>query len=561
MIDRDLIWRLAAENRLKYGEASTKSVLGKVLASKPEYKSRIREVISVVEEVVREVNNEDLDRLRELIGDIGKRRKRSTEEFNIPELPNAVEGKVYTRFAPNPDFVLHLGSLRPLIYSYEYARRYRGRFYVRFEDTDPKTKRPEPEFYEGIRRDIEWLGIKPDKYVYQSDRLELYYQVARCLIRRGLAYVCLCTREEFKRYVSRGAACPHREHDVTVNEELFERILSGVYGEGEAVYRVKTDLNHPNPSVRDWAGLRIIDTSRYPHPRKGDKYIVWPLYNFSCAVDDHYMEISHVLRGSEHKVNEEKQHYIFRYMGWREPVYIHHGRVAIPEGILSKSRILKGIKEGLFSGVDDPRLATIAAFRRRGFHPKALYNVVLKTGLSTSITTIDLSMLYRENKRLIDKDSNRYFGVREPIEIEVYIPEDLKVSIRRHPDYPERGYRSYSLAKGVHKILIDVGDEGNLGRSFRLIGVGNFRMDGGLYTLFSKSVDEARRLGIPFIHWVLREGAVKTTLIYPDRIYSGYSEKYLLGEGVGRNIQFERLGYFKIEDIDGEVVKTIFTHP
>ncbi len=560
MIDRELIRRLAAENRLRYGEASVKSVLGKVLAAKPEYRSMVKELLKIVEEVVEEVNKEPIDKLREVVGEV-RRRRRESEEFRIPELPGAVEGRVYTRFAPNPDFVLHLGSLRPLIYSYEYARKYGGKFFVRFEDTDPKTKRPEPEFYEGIKTDVEWLGIKPDKYVYQSDRLELYYQVARCLLERGKGYVCLCGREEFKEYVLAGKPCPHRDQDVERGLELFDKMLSGYFGEGEAVFRVKTDLNHPNPSVRDWAGLRIIDTSRYPHPRKGDKYIVWPLYNFSCAVDDHYMEISHVLRGVEHKVNEEKQHYVFKHMGWDEPIYIHHGRVAIPGGILSKSKILKGIKEGLYTGVDDPRLATIAAFRRRGFHPKALYNVVLKTGLSTSITTIDLSMIYRENKKLIDPISNRYYGVRKPREVVVSIPEDIEVSIRIHPDFPDRGYRRYFLKAGIHRLLVDVDDYGRLGDGVRLIGIGNFIPADGVLKMVSRGVEEARERGLPFIHWVIPGEAIPAKYIYPGEEMDGFIENYIVGEEIGKNVQLERLGYFKIEELSKNAVQVIFTHP
>ncbi len=562
IFDIDLIRRVAAENRRKYGVANDKSVLGKVISLRPEYRNNIRELIETVKAVVSEVNQLSIDELNSIPPlDIG--RPRVKHEYVLPPLPNAVMGRVFTRFAPNPDFVLHLGSLRPLIFSYEYAKMYKGRFYLRFEDTDPKTKRPEPEFYELILRDIEWLGIKPDKVIYQSDRLELYYDVARELIRKGYAYVCTCDRDTFKSYISMGRACPHREQDIEENLELFERMLNGYFEEGEAVLRIKTDLNHPNISVRDWPALRIIDTDKYPHPRKGSKYRVWPLYNFSCSIDDHYLNISHVLRGAEHRVNEVKQEYIFRYMGWDIPTYIHHGRVAIPEGILSKSKILKGIRDGIYTGIDDPRLATIAALRRRGFTAEALYNVILKTGLSMANTTIDYSMLASENKRFIDGISNRYFGVRKSRELLVEVPDTIEVSIRRHPDYPDRGFRKYTFDSGVLKLYIDIEDFDRVyhdGNRFRLISIGNFEYRDGKAIYLGNDVSWAKRNRIPFIHWVYPPKSFKALFIYPEGYREGYIEDYIGLEDVDSHIQLERLGYFKIEKMSDKYVEVIFSH-
>ncbi len=558
--DIDLIRSYAADNRLRFGKASFKPVMGKIIATKPEYKAHINDLIKVVKEVIEEVNEMPLDEVEDLASRIS-RVKRGREEFKLPPLPNATEGKVATRFAPNPDFVLHLGSLRPLILSYEYARMYNGKFYIRFEDTDPKTKKPEPQFYELILKDIEWLGIKPDKIVYQSDRLNLYYDVGKCLINKGHAYVCLCGKDEFKEYIYNGKPCPHRMQSVEDNLELFDKMLSNYFGEGEAVLRVKTDLNHPNQSVRDWPALRIIDVDKYPHPRKGDKYGVWPLYNFSCAVDDHMLNITHVLRGAEHRVNEIKQEFIFKYMGWEIPIYIHHGRVAIPEGILSKSKILKGIKEGVYKGIDDPRLATLASFRRRGYHPKALYNVILKTGVSLSNTTIDFSMLAAENKKIIDKDANRFYGVRNPSKFKVHLPRETVVRIRLHPDFPERGYRIYRLSQGENNIYLDYADAVSIkdGDFIRLIALGNFRVSGDGLEFVNNDVKWARDKKIPFIHWVSEAYCIDGYFIYPGEEYKGVIEESIKKARVGDLIQLERLGYFKIE-YENKYVQVIFTH-
>lgn len=570
---RSLILAIALENAVEHGgRPSFDAVVKKLIGIRPDLRPRIRELIPLIRGVVDEVSTlsldeqeRRLDELRALLPEVEKPRER----VGLPPLPGAVRGRVVTRFAPNPDFVLHLGSLRPLILSYEYARMYDGVFILRFEDTDPRTKRPEKEYYDMILEDIEWLGIKPDKVYYQSLRMELYYDVARRLIEGGYAYVCKCSRNRFSEYVSSGVACPHRDVSPEDNLEEFDRMLGGFYGEGEAVVRIKTDLGHPNPSIREWVALRIIDTRKYRHPLVGDRYIVWPLYNFSVSVDDHYMGITHIFRGEEHRVNEEKQRYIYRYMGWEPPIAIHHGRLAIPGGILSKSKILSGIRQGIYSGVDDLRLATLRALRRRGIEPEALKNIIIKIGLKSSTAVIDWSLIAAENRKIIDRLSNRYYGVREPFAVTIFGIDIDRVEIRRHPDYPEKGVRTISLPRGRDgvELLLDVADEPLLrdNEYVRLIHIGNFRVlrEGARYILeyVDNDVKKAMRHRYPFLHWVSSAGVVEAIFKYPDISYTGYIEDGVLGEGVGSHIQLERLGYFVIERFrDSRLVEVIFSH-
>lgn len=570
---RRLIYAVALENAVEHcGKASFDAVVKKLVGINPSLRSRIRELISVVKNIVEEVNlmgidvqEARLEELRELI----PVSKRVEERVGLPPLPHAEYGKVVTRFAPNPDFVLHLGSLRPLILSYEYARMYEGIFILRFEDTDPRTKKPRLEYYEMILDDLEWLGTKPDKIYYQSKRLEIYYGVARELIGKGYAYVCKCSKNEFSAYIIDSKACPHRDSAPEDSLEEFEKMLGGVYGEGEAVVRIKTDLKHPNPSIRDWAALRIIDTRRYRHPLVGDEYIVWPLYNFSVSVDDHLMGVSHIFRGEEHRINEEKQHYIYRYMGWDPPIAIHHGRLAIPGGILSKSKILNGIKQGIYSGVDDLRLATLRALRRRGIEPAALRNIIIKIGLKSSTAVIDWSLIAAENRKIIDRVSNRYYGVRDPFVVQVVGVTVDSVRIRKHPDYPDKGDRVIKLDGSPHgvEVYLDIADEPLLRNSgeVRLIHLGNFGVsrEGARYILsyVDNDVKRAMELRIPFLHWVPKSASVNAVFRYPERIYDGFIETSVLGERVGNHIQLERLGYFVIERFgEGGAVEVIFSH-
>ncbi len=572
---RKLIEAFALENALAHdGKASFDAVIKKLLGARPEYRSKVREIIPIIREIVDMVSSLDPDEqmhryesLKELIPH--RERARDTEGM-LPPLPGGVEGKVVTRFAPNPDFVLHLGSLRPLLLSYEYAKRYRGRFILRFEDTDPRTKKPEPIYYEMILKDLEWLDTPPDEVYYQSERLELYYDVARKLIEKGHAYVCLCSREHFSELVKTGQACPHRIQSPEENLKLFEKMVSGGFGEGEAVLRIKTDLSHPNPSIRDWPALRIIDTRRYPHPRVGSKYFVWPLYNFSCAVDDHYMGVTHIFRGEEHRVNEEKQRYIYTYMGWKPPTTIHHGKLAIPEGILSKSKILKGIQEGVFEGFDDLRLATIAALRRRGFHPQALKNLILKIGIKSSTAVIDWTLLAAENRKIIDPISNRYFAVRNPFIAEIEVEEELHIKIRKHPDYPEKGDRELVIGveDGRARLYIDFEDRDKFkpGVSVRLLHIGNYVVDevgDGVVKLSyqDNDVKKAVRMKYPFIHWVPMDSSIECIFLYPGEEFSGLVERDILEEEIGNPVQLERLGYFKLDSIeDDKKAVVIYTH-
>jgi glutamyl-tRNA synthetase len=184
------------------------------------------------------------------------------EEKRLPPLPNVEKyAQVVTRFSPNPDCVLHLGSARAIVLCYEYARMYKGRFLLRFEDTDPKLKRPVLELYDSVREDLAWLGCKPDEEFIQSDRISIYYDYAEKLLTNGNAYVCTCQPQEFKERTSAKKPCECRDLPLEDHLERWRSMLDGGYPEGEVVVRVKTDLNHPNPAVRDWPALRVIDAT------------------------------------------------------------------------------------------------------------------------------------------------------------------------------------------------------------------------------------------------------------------------------------------------------------
>jgi glutamyl-tRNA synthetase len=498
-------------------------------------------------------------------------RERAEEKRVLPPLPNAEKyKKIVTRFSPNPDFVLHLGSARAIVLSYEYAKMYKGAFYLRFEDTDPKVKKPVLQFYDSVRDDLTWLGCKWDAEFIQSDRLPIYYEHAEKILKNGYAYVCRCKREDFQEKVWDRQPCPCRK--LTPNENLlrWEHMLNGTYREGTAVVRIKTDLEHPNPAVREWPALRIIDTEKYPHPRVGSKYRVWPLYNFACGIDDHLMGITHVIRGKEHLTNQTRQEYMYRHFAWKYPEAIQYGRLKITGASLSKSTILQGLRNGLFKHWDDPRLATFAALRRRGITPEAIQRLMIDVGPKAADIVLSWENLYAYDRKIIDPVTDRYFFVRNPRKITVKnIPRTFTAKIPLHPDHSERGFRSFNIMpkEGKASFLVSSDDANKMkkGRKIRFMELFNIqiekvekgRIEG---TFHSESYEEAKKIGAPLIHWIPAESGISCEVVMPDAsVAMGIAEQACKELRPNQVIQFERFGFVRVDNIN-EKLTVYFAH-
>ena len=269
---REIVRKIALLNAVKYdGKAQAGPVIRKILGEKPELRTRLKELAVLVDDVVKEINSLPLKDQKRIVEEKWPEaliKERVEGEKRLPPLSNVDKyGQVVTRYSPNPDCVLHLGSARAIILCYEYARMYKGRFILRFEDTDPKLKRPVLEFYDGIREDLAWLKCQPVEEYIQSDRIPIYYAYAERLLKDGNAYVCTCSRERFRKKILASEPCECRNLPPEEHLARWQRMLKGDYAEGESVVRVKTDLDHPNPAVRDWPALRVIDARKYPHPR------------------------------------------------------------------------------------------------------------------------------------------------------------------------------------------------------------------------------------------------------------------------------------------------------
>jgi len=573
----NLIRKYAVLNAVQHGgKAKAAPVTGKILAERPELRSRIKELTPMVARIIREINvlpsSEQRRILDENWPELLIEEKAKPEEKVLPPLPNVNKyAQIITRFSPNPDCVLHLGSARAIILSHDYARLNKGRFYLRFEDTDPRLKKSALEFYDSIREDLIWLGCKWDAEFIQSDRIPIYYEFAEKLLSNGQAYVCTCKVEAFRKSIAARHPCPCR--NLPPEEQLlrWEKMLNGAYGEGEAVVRVKTDLLHPNPAVRDWPALRIIDTKRWKHPRAGDRYRVWPLYNFACGLDDHLLGITHIIRGKEHLTNEVRQRYLYEYFKWEYPEAIHYGRLKIIGAVLSKSKILRGLREKAYASWDDPRLATFAALRRRGITPEAIRKMIIEVGPKPVDATLSWENIYAYNKKIVDSIANRFFFVAEPLQLIVsHVTKPYISTPLLHPDYPERGRRMLSVKprNGQATLFVSAYDlkilkSNTIVRLIELFNVEitNVKKTGATAVFHSEPYSEAKKLNAPLIHWVPVEENVNGRVIMPTaEVVSGVGELGLSKVQNETIIQMERFGFGRVNSIINGQITVYFAH-
>ena len=564
---KEFIRQAALLNAVQHkGKAQVGPIVGKTVGEKQDLKTKVKELTALISTIVAEVNRIPIGKQKQIIlerwpealkKDKGKKRKQ------LPALPNSDKYScVVTRFSPNPDCVLHLGSARAIILSHEYARINRGKFILRFEDTDPKAKKPVLEFYERIREDLAWLGCEVDEEYIQSDRIPIYYEHTKQLLREGNAYVCTCQPEQFRMQSLVSKPCDCRGLPAEEHLERWQRMLEGGYVAGEAVVRVKTELGHPNPAVRDWPALRIIDSNKYPHPRVGNKYRVWPLYNLAAGVDDHILGITHIIRGKEHLTNMVRQEYMYKHLGWDYPEAIHYGRLKITGAFLSKSKIVQGILEGRYLGWDDPRLATFAALRKRGITADAIKKMIVDVGPKTADVTLSWENLYAYNRKILDSQSDRYFFVSEPIELKVRgIPEAFMVKLPLHPEKPQKGFRKHTVSPiGEDKAAIfwiakkdAVNTEA--GKIIRLMGLFNVKIDQSkLYSVEAKftstTYDEAKKAKAQLIHWIPVNGDIPCDVVMPDStVIEGIAESSCERLKPDTVIQFERFGFVRVNEV------------
>jgi len=354
-------------------------------------------------------------------------------------------------------------------------------------------------------------------------------------------------------------------------------MLHGNYREGQAVVRIKTELDHPNPAVRDWPALRIIDTKKHPHPRVGDKYTLWPLYNLAAGIDDHLLGMTHIIRGKEHYTNMIRQKYMYQALGWEYPEAIHYGRLKITDAFLSKSKIMAGITDGTYTGFDDSRLGTFAALRKRGFTPEAIKKMIIDVGIKANDVTLSWENLYSHNRKILDATSSRYFFVSEPIELKISnIPKIFTSKLPMHPEKPENGFREYIITPdkdATASFWVSKKDATNMeiGKIVRLMELFNIEVtkinkqptidaiEPKLLTIEAKYSSEAyedvRKIKAQLIHWIPKGTEYLCEIVLQTaQTVTGFAENESKKLKPGTVIQFERFGFTRVNEVDQKLV-------
>jgi glutamyl-tRNA synthetase len=570
----------ALYNALKHdSDAQVEAIMGPLMGENPEFREHGGEIPGVIEPVLEDVNAMDREAQRERLAELAPERveeleaEAEEEEEILPDLPNADEyDEIRMRCAPNPNGPWHLGNARMPSVIGTYKDLYDGWMLVRFDDTDPETKRPLEWAYDQILEDLHYLGFEADEVIKASDRVETYYDHARELIEMGGAYTCSCPGEEFSELKNNAEACPHRDKDVETVREEFEDMVAGEYSSGEMVLRVKTDIEHKNPALRDWVGFRMVDT---PHPREeAAEYRCWPMLDFQSGVDDHLKGITHIIRGIDLQDSAKRQRFLYDYFDWEYPEVVHWGHVQIDayDVKMSTSTIKSKLDAGELDGWDDPRAPTVLSVKRRGIRGQAIVDAMVGLGTSSSDVDLAMSTVYANNRDLVDDEAPRQFLVRDDYEARAPGAEQSHAAIEVplaggpdaahppvHPEHEERGNRDISVGDAV---LLEEADLPDVGERVWLKGFGPVRYDGEAFQYIEDAtIDVVREEGVDVVHWVPADQNVRVKLRTLDGDVYGYAEPGFTTVDPDTVVQFVRVGFARCDRHDDEQSVAYYSHP
>ena len=559
-----IVKKYALQNAVEYnGSGKSGSVLGRILGERTDLRSKAKELKKLVETEVNIANEMALDKGVEAVRKVleetnpeALNRQKQIKRVGLKELPNAEKGKVVLRFAPNPNGPLTLGHARGVTINSEYSKIYEGKVVLRFDDTDSKVKPPIKEAYGWIESDYEWLtGKKPDIIVKASERMDIYLEYAEKLLRDDFGYVCKCSAEKFKKLRDDSKECPCRSKSPLENLSHWKLMNDGTFDEGDAVVRVKTSIDLPNPALRDWPALRIQHSE---HPMVGNKYKVWPLLDFQSAIEDYEQGVTHIIRGKDLMDSTRKQTLLYAHFGWDYPETLYWGRVKIHEfGSFSTSGMRKDIENKKFTGWDDPRLPTLRALRRRGFDSDAMRDFWIDLGLTQKDISVSLQTIEAFNSSKIDERCERRAFVRNPELLKFDNSSELitSLSIKRHPMGQIKGERIWDL--NDKRIYLEKNDIKET--KIRLKDFADIRILDDMVQLESYERSDKRKI----VHWLPVSMAKNSILTIPKGneiiIQKGMIEDFELKKG--DIVQLERVGYAIIEsENNSSIIKLLWLH-
>ena len=560
------IRKVALQNAFEHeGKTQDKIVLSKILGTKPEFRSKVKEIIGDISEIVSYVNQLSLEdqkkEIEENFPDLLKPKEKIEEREGLPPLQGAEQGKVVTRFPPEPNGYPHIGHAKAAIINAEYAKMYGGKCILRMDDTNPEAERM--EYHAAIKVGLDWLGIEFDVVKSTSDDMEFFYEKGMELINAGKAYVCTCKRENISQNRKERKACKCSLGDINKNNQGWDKMFQK-YKPGEAIVRFRGDMKADNAVMRDPVLFRIIDEKHYT---LGEKYRVWPSYDFAVAIEDSKDGITHAFRSKEFELRKELINAILDELGMRKPYQDFFSRLEF-KGMPISKRILKPlIEEGKVSWYDDPRLPTLEALRRRGIKAEAIKKFILSLGLTKANTLAPFDALESFNRKFVDADSIRLFMVNKPKKLKINKLPFSSIEVPNHP-INDMGKRTIEIDGNV---LIGSDDAQNLkpGIQVRLLGLGNIAITKVNEEFEGDFVEDGETSNIQKIQWIPQKTAHEIKLLVPNQLFIDeefnensleelevYTEPHYLKLKEGEEIQFVRFGYCRKDSQN----QAIFTH-
>ena len=510
-------------------------------------------------------------------------------------------GRVHTRFPPEPNGYLHIGHAKSICLNFGIAAQYGGRCSLRFDDTNPTKE--EDEYVKAIMEDIRWLGFDwEDRLYYGSDYFRQMYDHAVRLIQDGKAYVDDLSAEEIRQYrgtlVDPGRESPHRNRPVEENLDLFQRMRAGEFEDGSRVLRAKLDMASPNMNMRDPAMYRILHAA---HHRTGDKWCIYPMYDWAHGLEDSIEDITHSICTLEFEYHRPLYDWFLDQLGAYHPQQIEFARLNLSYTVMSKRKLLQLVEEGHVDGWDDPRMPTIAGLRRRGYTPEAIRDFCDRVGVAKTDSVVDIALLEHCIREDLNKRAPRVMAVLNPIRLVIdNYPEGQveEMGAVNNPEDPGMGTRKVPFSRVLY-IERDDFREDPPGKFYRLAPGREVRLRyaylvtcvdvkkderTGEVTELHCTYDPQTRGGTPpdgrkvkgTIHWLSAPHALEAEVHLYDRLFTvenpldvvegegflgvlnpdslqavnGYVEPSLASAAPGSRYQFERLGYFCADSED-----------
>lgn len=550
------IRKYALQNALKYdGKANAKALIGRIMAEFADARKDPKATLKIISKIVADVNKLSLEKQKAELEKTAPEllEKKKIQEKDIFAFLNLDASKpIRTGFPPGPEKYPHIGHAKALLLNYLLAKKYNGKFILRFEDTNPNLVKK--EFYKIMLENFKWLGVKPDELYHASDYMDLFYQYAEQLINEKKAYVCDCKSGIVKKTREQGKPCPCRDKPVEQNIEEWKNLPK--LDENSSVLRLKIDMTHKNTTMRDPVIFRVISTE---HPRQKKKYSVWPNYDFQNAIMDSENNITIRLRSKEFELRSELQRWIQTELRIKVTNTYEIARFNL-KGVVSSGRVIreKVAKKELI-GWDDPELTTIVALRRRGFLPEAIKNFVVSTGISKSESTLEWDDLIMHNKRLLDNTAKRFSAIFDSQKIKAKGTPTKKIELNLNPN-EKKGGRKFEINENFILSKADIAKI-KTGELFRLMDCINLKKTKTGFEFVSESYEDFKGKGDKIINWLPEDNNINIEVLMPNKeIKKAIAEKTISSLKIGDIIQFERFGFCRLDEKKKDKFIFWFTH-